>query len=87
MVTKRDNLLRGGPIDGASKILSGGGKKDQGGALWVGAPVLYAGATARSPRSTLVELPDGRRVVVPATRWRFLRRKGGVGRILTRRRR
>lgn len=60
-------------IDGARRIVGGGGRGEK--ALPDLPVVLWFGAPPRSPANTLVELPDGRRVVVPRQRWRFLKEK------------
>lgn len=60
-------------IDGARRIVGGGGRGPR---AIRGLPLpMWFGLPSRSPANTLVELPDGRRVVVPRLRWRFLRRK------------
>lgn len=66
-------------IDGARRILGGGGRICGPRGIGSSPPLLhvaYAGAVPRSPANVLIELPDGRRVVVPRQRWRFLKVKG-----------
>lgn len=63
-------------ISGARRLYSGGGR---GLRVIYGFPLpLYFGLPAqRSPHNVLVELADGRRVVVPRQRWRFLAKTAG----------